>query len=105
MALTIQIEIEGKKKTFVAPSSIKARVIRTAVDIEERAEKDGISTALLDDMVSIVVTIFGNKFTADDVWDGINSNKIFSEMSRVISGAAGGANGDIVELPNAVAAK
>lgn len=103
MAMTIQLEIGGKKKTFIAPNP-KARVVRTAMDISERSES-GLSTEILDEMVNLVTEIFDHKFTADDVWDGIDADKLVPEVIRVINEVGEGMNKRIEEIPNATAAK
>lgn len=103
MALTFQLEIGGKKKTFVAQNP-KARVVRTAMDVSERAQS-GLSTEVLDEMVDLVTEIFSHKFTADDVWDGVDADKLVPEVVRVINEVGEGMNKRIAEIPNVTAAK
>lgn len=107
-SITIVLEMQDgekpAKKTFTAVSP-KARVIRTAIDITERIDNEGINTALLDEMVDLVVGIFGHKFTADNLWDGIDADKLFTELSRVIGEVSGKMTEKLDQLPNGAAAK
>jgi hypothetical protein len=99
MAITINIEIGGKEKIFVAPSP-KARLIRRSIEIQEIG-KSGLTAKDLDALVDFITEIFGHKFTVDDVYDGVDANKLMSEMMRVIEEMTSGLSAD----PNAKAAK
>ncbi len=105
ISIALEMQTEGKavKKTFFAVSP-KARIIRTAMDITERAE-EGLNTQLLDEMVNLVVEIFGHKFTADNVWDGIDADKLFPELTRIIREISGQVEGKLSDIPNGETAK
>lgn len=99
MAITLQLEMSGKEKTFVAPAP-KARMIRNAIEITEHLDEKKLTTADLDGMADFVVEVFGKKFTVDDLYDGIEADKFASTLLNVINGLMGG-----MSSPNAQAAK
>lgn len=99
MAVTLQLEIGGKIKTFVAPAP-KARMIRNAIAIAEKLDETNLTTADLDGMADFVVAVFDKKFTVDDLYDGIEADKFASTLLGVINGLMGG-----MSSPNVQTAK
>jgi hypothetical protein len=45
-------------------------------------------------------TYFGNKFTADDVWDGIDAEKLVPTIMNCINGLMGEMNNKLSAIPN-----
>lgn len=88
--MQIKIEIDGELKTFVMPF-IKGRVLRRAIGIQEAVSqsKDTISLNLMDEMIEFVCNAFGNQFSPDDIWDGIEAQKILPTVSNVIIAVSG----------------
>lgn len=111
-ALSIKIKMptgesdgEGKEirteKTFVA-TEIKGRMIRKAVEFAkfQNADEMEINVDTLDEMVNFVVEVFGNKFTLDDVYDGINVENIVPEMIRCVQEVVKRFSSKVNNLPN-----
>ena len=87
-------------KTYVAPTP-KARMIRTAAEMTESLDAKALKTADLDLMIDFVVDLFGKKFTADDVWDAIDADKLIPTVTGCIGGLTGDMNSKLSAIPNA----
>jgi predicted secreted Zn-dependent protease len=84
MAITLQLEIEGKEKTFVAPSP-KARMIRNAIAMTESMDQTKLRMADLDSMTNFVVDVFDKKFSVDELYDGISAENYVPTLMRIIN--------------------
>lgn len=84
--MQITLKINGEDKTFTN-DFVKARVFRNALKLNEkqREQGNGISVTTFDDMIDFVVGVFDNKFTADDVWDGLEAGKLQPEIMRIFN--------------------
>ena len=89
------------EKTFMA-TEIKGRMIRKAVEFTKfkDADETAINVETLDEMVNFVVEVFGNQFTLDDVYDGIEVENIVPEMMRCIQEVVKRFSSKINSLPN-----
>ena len=76
-------------KTYVAKPA-KARMFRQAIEINEKIDFSNLTTEALDDLIGFVCAIYGNQFTVDEVYDGLDADKLVSTMSKSISGVMGG---------------
>jgi aspartate ammonia-lyase len=82
--MNIELMINSKKKTFKLPSFIPGRLIRKAtaftnMDLTRISEND------LDEMVQYVVEVYGNQFTLDDFYDGIDARIMLNVIGEVIN--------------------
>ncbi|HFR4148752.1 TPA: hypothetical protein ACHVJ6_002576 [Bacillus cereus] len=96
MKLTLRINRENK--TFNLPEFIPARLIRQAPELAEIPNNPGPED--MDKMVQYVVKVYGEQFTMDQYWDGVDARKFLSTTSDVINAivnetvdAAGGTPG------------
>ena len=64
-----------KDKTFVAIKP-KGRMVRRAMEMMDNTDEENFKTSDLDNMIQYVVDLFGGKFTLDDVYDGLDVDKI-----------------------------
>ena len=87
------------EKTYVAPSA-KARMVRKAIEISQNVNFNKLTPEELDVLVQFVVDIFGNKFTIDSVYDGLDADKLISTITECIQGVVGGTAAKIEEFPN-----
>lgn len=97
--MNIELLIEGKKKTFKIPSFIPGRMVRKAVSFTKK-DLNNIDEESLDDMIEYVVNVFGDKFTIDEFYDGIDArimlDVIAETITTIVNGtveAAGGSKG------------
>ena len=98
MPITIQLDIKGEPKIFVAPAP-KARMIRNAIALTDNIDETKLNTADLDNLVNFAVEVFDKKFTVDDVYDGVNADKLMPTIMSVINGLVGGMTSN--QAPNA----
>ncbi|PFB43974.1 hypothetical protein CN404_29890 [Bacillus thuringiensis] len=105
MKLTLMMNKE--KKTFHLPAFIPARLIRQAPELADIPNNPGPED--MDKMVQYVVKVYGEQFTLDQYWDGVDARKFLSTTTEVMNAiinetveAAGGTSGTGEETnPNA----
>lgn len=76
-------------KTYVAKPA-KARMFRQAIEINEKIDFSNLKTEGLDELIGFVCSIYGDQFTIDDVYDGLDAGELVSTLSKSISGIASG---------------
>ncbi|KMY49571.1 phage tail assembly chaperone G [Peribacillus loiseleuriae] len=81
--MQITLLIEGQEKTF-STGFISSRKFRKALEMQEKLQ--GQATAkTIDEVVCYVVEVFGDKFTFDELYDGLASNKLIPTLHEVIN--------------------
>jgi hypothetical protein len=85
------LEIKGKNKTFVC-TKIKGIMLRKTARVAKVFEDmgKGLTEEKLDELVDYMVELFENKFTREEYYDGIDIDKVVSEIQRVAA--------DIIEM-------
>ena len=87
---------DKKEKTYTT-GFISARMVRRTIEVSQGVDFDNISPEELDKLIDYIVELFGNQFTRDDVYDGLQSkdliptitkciNEVVGEMSEVTAG-------------------
>ena len=76
-------------KTYVA-KPVKARMFREAIAINEKIDFSNLKTKGLDELIGFICTIYGDQFTIDEVYDGLDADKLVSTLSKSISGIVNG---------------
>lgn len=72
--MEVTIKINGKDKTFKT-NFISARMFKKTEELQRRAEnKEDID---LDEIVQYIVDVYGNQFTVDEFYDGVDVADIF----------------------------
>lgn len=87
--MNIDLLIDGKKKTFKLPSFIPGRMVRKAVSFTN-IDTNNISEQTLDEMVEYVGNVYGDKFTIDEFYDGIDSRIMMEVIGDTIQGVVNG---------------
>ena len=77
------------EKTYVA-KPVKARMFREAIAINEKIDFNHLTTEALDELIGFVCAIYGNQFTIDEVYDGLDADKLVTTLSKSISGIVSG---------------
>lgn len=72
----MKIKIDGKDKEFKI-GFISARMFKRTVELQEKAKGKDVDLDLLDELVDYIVQVYGNKFTADEFYDGVDVSEIF----------------------------
>ena len=93
----MSIQIDGKE---YALGAVKARMFRKAVALTDEMDLEKISVKDLDDMVDFVVEAYGNRFTRDDLYDGLEAKDLMPVLSKCITDVVGGVT-DKLESKNA----
>ena len=108
--MTLELEfITGKdtngediieKKLFVT-TNIKARIVRKALELKKEvslgAESESLET--LDKLVDFTCEVYKNKFTRDELYDGLDANLLFKTLVSTMEGAAGGVSDKLDTFP------
>ncbi|MEZ2325791.1 hypothetical protein R1C46_18450 [Bacillus tropicus] len=104
--MKLTLRINNEEKTFNLPTFIPARLIRQAPELADIPNNP--EAADLDKMVQYVVHVYGEQFTVDQYWDGVDARKFLLTTTNVINALvnetveAAGANpvADGAENPN-----
>ena len=89
----------AKKKTFIAPE-IKGRMLRRAIEFQ-KIDESTFDVTVLDNLVDFIVELFGNRFTVDDVYDGIGIKLLFPTLMKCVNEVIEQFNESVSEFPNA----
>lgn len=88
-----------KKRTFIAPE-IKGRMLRRAIEFQ-KIDEGTFDEKVLDNLVDFIVELFGNKFSVDDVYDGIGIKELFPTLMKCVNEVIDQFNESVNEFPNA----
>lgn len=84
--MKIKLFISDEEKTFLSPGFISGRIGREAADLEEKylmnqnGKFEETQTEVLDILVDFLCRAFGNQFTADEFYDGIDSRVMYKTI-------------------------
>ena len=83
------MDVKLNDKTYTT-NSVKARIFRKAVEINEKKNFNDLKVEDFDELVDFVVELYGNQFTRDEFYDGLESDKLIitlvESITRTISG-------------------
>jgi hypothetical protein len=83
------MQITLNDKTYVA-APVKARMFREAISISELINFEKLKAKDLDTLVDFTVRFYGNAFTRDEFYDGLDGDKLISTLSESMNGIVGG---------------
>ena len=86
--MEIKLMVDNKEKTYVS-DFISARMLRRTLEISEKVNFNDMKAEELDTMVDFIVELFKDKFTRDEVYDGLASNKLIPTITRCINEVVG----------------
>jgi len=93
------VEIVLNNKTYVMPK-VKTRMLRKAIEINENIDFNNMKTKDLDGLVDFIVELYGNKFTRDNFYDGLDADKLIETLNNSINGIVGNLGNKLKEFPN-----
>ena len=93
----MEIVLNGKKFTALR---IKTRALRQAIAINEKIDFENLKVKDLDELVAFVCDIYGNKFTLDQFYDGLDADKLTDTLSNAINGIINPATDTLNKFPN-----
>lgn len=83
------MELTLNDKTYVA-NTVKARMFRKAIEINEQIDFNQLKAKDLDTLIDFMVGAYGNQFTRDELYDGLDADKLIPTLSESISGIVNG---------------
>ena len=86
--MDITLRIDNKDKTYVS-GFISARMVRRTIEVSQGVDFDNISPEELDKLIDYIVELFGNQFTRDDVYDGLQSKDLIPTITKCINEVVG----------------
>jgi len=98
------MQINLGEKTYIAPAP-KARAVRKAIEMTEKVNFNDMKASDLDNLVDYIVGLFGNQFTIDDIYDGLDADKLISTLMDCINGVVGTMGAKLDQFPNGKAGK
>lgn len=93
------MEIVLNNKTYVMPK-VKTRMLRKAIEINENIDFNNMKTKDLDGLVDFIVDLYGNKFSRDSFYDGLDADKLIETLNNSINGIVGNLGNKLKEFPN-----
>ncbi|AKA72345.1 phage tail assembly chaperone G [Clostridium scatologenes] len=93
------MEIVLNNKTYIMPK-VKTRMLRKAIEINENIDFSNMKTKDLDGLVDFIVELYGNKFTIDNFYDGLDADKLIETLNNSINGIVGNLGNKLKEFPN-----
>lgn len=89
--MKITLNIDKKDREFATPF-ISGRKLRNTFAMSKKIESLKQDETMLDEMVAYIVDIFGNQFTLDEFYDGIEANKIIPTFTNLVEEITGTMN-------------
>lgn len=86
-------------KTYVMPK-VKTRMLRKAVEVNEKIDFNNLKTQDLDELIDFVVSLYGNQFTRDEFYDELDADKLIETLNNSINGIVGTMSDKLNEFPN-----
>lgn len=92
------MELKLGDKTYVV-TKIKARMLRRSIEIGETIDFEKLSSKDVDVLSDFVCETFGNQFTRDEFYDGLDSDKLLDTLFAVNNRIRGGAEDVLATFP------
>lgn len=88
--MKIKLRVDGKEKTYTE-DFVKGIVFRKALELNKKVrDATNVGEAeFYDEFVDFLVFAFGNQFTSEDAWNGLNVSQIQSEPTRIFNEVLG----------------
>ncbi len=80
---------KDKKDKAYTTGFISARMVRRTIEVSQGVDFDNISPEELDKLIDYIVELFGNQFTRDDVYDGLQSKDLIPTITKCINEVVG----------------
>ena len=86
--MEIVLKKDKKEKTYTT-GFISARMVRRTIEVSQGVDFDNITPEELDKLIDYIVELFGNQFTRDDVYDGLQSKDLIPTITKCINEVVG----------------
>lgn len=89
------IDAQTKEEKTYTKDMPSARQLRRALELQAQGEQENLeATAMLDEMITYVVDVFGEQFSYDDFLDNVPSDETFQTIADVIMQVTGQKKGN-----------
>ena len=85
-------------KTFVA-NKTKAILVRRATEIEKEVDFSHFTPETLDIAVDFICQIYNNQFSRDELYNGLESEKLFSTYTNSVEAVIHGVTNRLATFP------
>lgn len=92
------MEITLNGKTYIAPVP-KARMVRKAIEITEKINFENMKATDIDKLIGYVVDLFGSQFSIDDIYDGLDAEKLIPTLTGCIENVLGTMGAKLEQFP------
>lgn len=86
--MEIKLKVDKKDKTYIA-DFISARMVRRTIEVSNGINFESLKPEELDKLIDYIVELFGDKFTRDDVYDGLSSKDLIPTITKCINEVVG----------------
>lgn len=76
-------------RTFVT-GKMKSRLVVAAFEVREEITSTEFKTSTLHKLADFACEVYGNKFTRDQLYDGLDSDQLISTLKETMEGVIGG---------------
>jgi hypothetical protein len=90
---SVGFDENGKEKT--------EKKMYIALAMTEIIDTKNMKTADVDSLMNYIVDLFGRQFTIDDIYDGLDADKIQSTLLECVGGIVGTMGAKLEQFPNA----
>ena len=88
-----------EKKIFVT-NKIKARMVRRATEVSQDVDFNNLKPDTLDRLVEFLCDVYKNKFTIDEVYDGLDSDVLIPTLIETVQGITAGVTSRLEKFPS-----
>jgi len=85
-------------KTYTS-NKVKARMVRRATEITDGVDFNNLKPADLDRIIDFVCEVYKNKFTRDELYDGLDADKLIPTLLETIQGITAGVTSRLENFP------
>lgn len=87
-----------EQKTFVT-NKVKARLVRSATEITQEVDFNNLTPQSLDKLIDFVCEVYKLKFTRDELYDGLDADKLIPTLLNTIQGITTGVTSRLENFP------
>lgn len=87
-----------KQKIFVT-NKMKARMVRRAAEITQDVDFNNLTPESLDRLIDFVCEVYKFKFTRDELYDGLDADKLIPTLLETIQGITDGVTSRLETFP------
>lgn len=78
------MEIVLNGKVFVV-KKMKARMLRRAIEVKAKIDFEKLPVEDLDELVDLTCELYGNQFTRDEFYDGLDGDKLIDTLATTLN--------------------